>query len=581
MESIGLCRCCLAEGLFKDMAFEYIWMNDNEVYADMLLETLDISITLHTESLNGLKRLICETCICRLREASNFKKQVLDSEKQFLNMLRKGKLKPSWQNTQLNIKLEAADDADIDDDTYLEDLHFSVGIKKNKTTEVKSEMNLGAKRKSSRTQKKSLNQGEVKTNVAACEVKGGLFKSSLSPKSSKSRRGVDREYNVRLNRKALNLGGHLRSPSEKEDSHHPKRQIIFYFIRNTDKEKHNLLTILKYSNVTPFNDRTLLGYLCGYCKDTFPDPQDLRTHTAMEHSKVRLDFQSRVNHNEQSVKFDITDLICTICNQEIENLKALKDHLVKSHQQHIFDGIANYLLEFRLKKGDQNDCASCPSTYETFKMLKQHMNIHYPNFVCDVCSSPFITKRSLFSHKRRHIDGNFKCSHCEKVFASNDRKLYHEKLIHNRRKINNKCGYCDLIFDNHYKRNLHLLNDHKVDPMYKCNICERTFLTKALLTRHTKRDHLMERNFKCTECDYRSFRHRQLLNHMLTHSGERNYVCDVCSKAYGRKSTLREHMRIHNNDRRFKCQECGLKFVQKCSLRGHLLTTHNISLAAS
>ncbi|KAL4721228.1 hypothetical protein ACJJTC_000403 [Scirpophaga incertulas] len=127
-ESIGLCRCCLAEGLFKDMAFEYIWMNDNEVYADMLLETLDISITLHTESLNGLKRLICETCICRLREASNFKKQVLDSEKQFLNMLRKGKLKPSWQNTQLNIKLEAADDADIDDDTYLEDLHFSVGF---------------------------------------------------------------------------------------------------------------------------------------------------------------------------------------------------------------------------------------------------------------------------------------------------------------------------------------------------------------------------------------------------------------------------------------------------------------------
>lgn len=45
-ESPGLCRCCLSEGCYKDLGSEYTWMNETEVYADMLLECFDISVSI-------------------------------------------------------------------------------------------------------------------------------------------------------------------------------------------------------------------------------------------------------------------------------------------------------------------------------------------------------------------------------------------------------------------------------------------------------------------------------------------------------------------------------------------------------
>lgn len=44
-ESPGLCRCCLSEGCYKDMGTDYTWMSEREVYADMLLECFDISVS--------------------------------------------------------------------------------------------------------------------------------------------------------------------------------------------------------------------------------------------------------------------------------------------------------------------------------------------------------------------------------------------------------------------------------------------------------------------------------------------------------------------------------------------------------
>ncbi|CAK1597289.1 unnamed protein product [Parnassius mnemosyne] len=93
-ESPGLCRCCLSEGCYKDLGTEYTWMDDTEIYADMLLECFDISISQHNEGPNGPNRLICEVCITRLRDASNFKKQVLASEKKCVDMIGRGAFKP-------------------------------------------------------------------------------------------------------------------------------------------------------------------------------------------------------------------------------------------------------------------------------------------------------------------------------------------------------------------------------------------------------------------------------------------------------------------------------------------------------
>lgn len=45
-DSPGLCRCCFSEGCYKDLSTAYAWMGDTEIYADMLLECFDISVSI-------------------------------------------------------------------------------------------------------------------------------------------------------------------------------------------------------------------------------------------------------------------------------------------------------------------------------------------------------------------------------------------------------------------------------------------------------------------------------------------------------------------------------------------------------
>lgn len=350
-----------------------------------------------------------------------------------------------------------------------------------------------------------------------------------------------------------------------------------------DKKKHkeNLITILECSNAIPFKNKSLLGFICGYCDATYPDPMDLRTHTEKNHEIERLEFKSSFDMTEYSVKLDITDLSCSMCNGKMDNLNQLKDHLTVSHSKIFHNDIKDHLMQFKLKKGEVYDCAMCPSTYETFKMLKQHMNKHYSNYGCTKCETSFATKRSLNAHQATHQEGSFKCDLCDKIFSSRTKKQYHEKTKHLGARSISNCPFCDTPFRSYYQRNQHLVKVHNSEAQYKCNVCNKGYILKSLLMCHIKKNHLMEKNCQCTECGYRFFSKKALKAHMIKHSGEKKYACEVCHKAYARKYTLREHMRIHNNDRRFKCGVCGTAFVQKCSLKSHLLSHHGISMAAS
>lgn len=40
-----VCRCCLTEGCYKDISTEYFWMGKREVYAEMLADTLNLTVS--------------------------------------------------------------------------------------------------------------------------------------------------------------------------------------------------------------------------------------------------------------------------------------------------------------------------------------------------------------------------------------------------------------------------------------------------------------------------------------------------------------------------------------------------------
>ncbi|KAL0853015.1 hypothetical protein ABMA27_012796 [Loxostege sticticalis] len=575
MEIENLCRCCLSQGAHKDLDATHVWMDKTEIYSEMLNDCFNIVL-----SSSKHKSKICNACVKLLRNCLSFKQKVLKSEQEFLSLLN---LKEFEEDEKpLQVKVEPMQDSGDESDDY-----FLADAARHDTEAPEQKI------KEETVEKKP----PVKKKVEQKRIKKAPQKSATVVKPATSQWKKDKIKTL-VNRLATSMNSvnlpevtitpHASKASPKIKLEKPlfkdgKLNISWTSRSHQNKTKHkeNLLTVLKYSNATPFKNKSLLGFSCGYCESSFPDPADLRSHTEASHLKERLDFKSNFDMTEYSVNLDVTDLLCTLCDNKMENLSTFKDHLVKSHNKTIYSDIKDHLLQFKLKKGEVYDCAMCTSTYETFKMLKQHMNIHYSNYTCDKCDTSFATKRSLNAHVTTHQEGSFKCDYCEKIFSSKPKKHYHEKTKHlGARNISN-CPFCNEPFRSYYQRNQHLVKVHNSEAQYKCNVCNKAYILKSLLMYHIKKSHLMERNCQCTECGFRFFSKKALKAHMVKHTGERIFACEVCHKSYARKYTLREHMRIHNNDRRFKCEVCGMTFVQKCSLKSHLLSNHGISLTAS
>ncbi|XP_045456729.1 zinc finger protein 62-like [Melitaea cinxia] len=535
------CRCCLARPPDKDLKSVYTCLGKTEVYGDMLKECFEIHLSIEPrDSENG----ICEICIVRLRDACDFKHQVLRCQKEF-----QIKLTTSIEDIP-KIKDEYSDNEE--NDIFFLDLkdHYEDLKEDDKLAEI-------------------LNLDDVSVERKVDKKKNGKKRQIIIEKPTKDRKSKNLKSSIKLSLRTLSQIERLnKSPSIRFISENKKHSI------NTEK-------ILKYSNCTPFFNKTIAGIVCAYCKETYQTLEELRLHTQDIHKRDDLSYTKRLDKSNLSLKMDITDLKCNICEKNFDVISNLKTHLIKEHDIKFFPDVNDYIMEFKLTDAELLNCALCHSTFETFKMLLQHMNGHYRNYICDVCDMGFINKHRLKNHQRIHDIGTFKCEFCEKIFSTRVKKMCHEKYTHNSAsRYTTNCPHCDQSFNSYYQRNRHMFKEHNVAAAtYKCNICDKSFILKSKLTSHIKKVHLMERNHICSECGQGFFIKQSLDEHMVKHNGERVFSCTVCHKAYARKKTLREHMRIHNNDRRFKCGVCSVAFVQKCSLKSHMLTNHGISLS--
>ncbi|XP_014359581.2 zinc finger protein 28-like isoform X1 [Papilio machaon] len=532
MDKYSLCRCCLAQPPDKQLKTTYTRLGKAEIYGDMLKECFEIHLPLGNSVDDG----ICDECVSRLCNAADFKKQVISCQKKFQTTLTKLNVKDEMDDTLVKLEYSDLEDGNNHFDYDFEEEFLDDELVKRE--EVLSKII-------------SLEDVTIEKKIVKRNVKNLILEDCPNDSCRK-----------------ISL----------ENIKSSNKHVKFQFLNDKIKQINNLNNILKYSNCLPFSHKTIMGIGCAFCKNIYHDINELQTHYIEVHKNTNNNEYKKARKGEVTLKIDITDLKCTLCDNKIKYIKDLKKHLTIQHNIQFYP-INDSIYEFKLKTTQLYNCVLCNSTYETFKTLHQHMNVHYRYYICKICDMGYMNQYSLKAHMKTHDIGTFKCDHCDKIFSTLVKKKFHEKYTHNKaiRYITN-CPHCELSFTSYYQRNRHIFNEHNTSN-YKCNVCDKTFILKSKLTTHIKKNHLMERDHICTVCGKGFFMKRLLNEHMITHNGERIFKCAMCNKAYARKRTLREHMRIHNNDRRFKCGLCSLAFVQKCSLKSHMLSNHGLTLA--
>ncbi|XP_063632099.1 zinc finger protein 875-like isoform X3 [Cydia splendana] len=589
----GMCRCCSSEGTFKDIKTKYHWMGEEEVYAEMLTDCFDIKIQTPEDMDNG----ICEVCITQLRNAVNFKKQVLHTEEQFKRRLQ-------GRDVKNPIKIESVEDPN--DSDHLSDPDFTeeyeVPIKQEVEEKPKAKKRQAKpatpRAKKAKTEAESSQRDARRTRIITIDATNQ--KAGIKLDISRNVLRLPKVGPSETRKNLHNLDVLHESPVLKVEYVSPSDDETMPFITSTTslhnqpsaaitvepqkpskratlaaemaKHDHNFEIILRHSNATPIRGHFDTGYVCFFCTLAFPDPTDLKTHTLNSHNDIKPKRSLRSEH--YSVKIDITNLTCKICLSNYAQLTDFMHHLQVDHDQLIHTDIKNYFLPFRFDSGNVK-CASCEREFTAFRNAVEHMKSHYRNYVCDICDAGYVTHANLRTHQKTHENGDNQCKECNQVYNTKSKLANHIRSVHKGQSKRYKCVHCGEKFCSLVMKNNHLVKKHGVAPKRaKCTACDKVFSNNSSLRTHYTTFHLMIKRFKCSLCNMEFSYSHDLNRHMLKHTGNRDFKCDICQKAYARKSTLTQHMMIHNNDRRYKCDHCEMAFVQKCTLNSHIRAKH-------
>ncbi|XP_061385100.1 PR domain zinc finger protein 5-like isoform X4 [Danaus plexippus] len=604
----GLCRCCLSEGCYKDLSTEYPWMDDTEIYADMLLECFDVSISQHIEGPNGPNRLICEVCITRLRDACNFKKQVLDSEKKFIDMVGRGAFKTKVLLYPEQMKSEsqevAADEAEIeylDEDVDYDDIPLN----------------------------------ELATPSVSEDITVATLPVAKRGRPKKTMKNEKKKIDVKLKTKSKDC----------------KQKISGL----TRRQRQNLQILFNNTSIVPFECRE--GFSCVYC-DLKLEYNDLKKHTKSHETSAIIEFLDGFNRN--SLKVDISVTNCEVCDLCFDSFKQLIKHLVSVHRYSSsrmkciqmyriidlkcfecdIDLINVYEFVRHVDRLHSYTVLNIDDEYDTVKVNKKF------SFQCPECLKTLTSKLGFRMHlKKCGIDrktesskfrgtktfrvrqnvacilkmssalpfkffkNTFRCFYCSKDCSDFDVLREHTLKYHGQ--FDQECAAMKKIKGKDLIVKIEITN-------LTCKICYEQFMGLIDLIDHIVTKHganydssvecvqifkISKDNIPCPICPDSYFGYfKKLLEHMNEHHSNNNIVCVYCGVTFRGHSNYRAHIsRYHrrkactcpeckkdfwnleklarhkanvHGTKNFKCVQCNEKFITQHLMRRHLVSAH-------
>ncbi|XP_023939823.2 oocyte zinc finger protein XlCOF22 isoform X5 [Bicyclus anynana] len=580
-----VCRCCLSEGCYKDISTEYFWMGKREVYSEMLSDTFDLSISYSKSGgPNSASRLICEPCIGRLRDAAEFKRQVQECEKTFVQCLDPVTALADMQVTlelEKEVKVEMvkeekmrlSDDDDYgahdygdDDDDYddLDDQPLTKLASKIPKKEDVDVLDLLDNAKVTEKRKSSTKVKGQPSKKSKCKQTAGSSKQQKpEPKKKKGERAqTENESSIKIETtQNLHLDDTLKIEKRRyQRSARAEARFI---------TKKNASALLECWSVTPFRWKRN-RFKCAYCEDNFTDCAELRAHVmpcSMQHNTK--DIYSKFKEMTL-INVDITGASCKTCTLPCRGVSDMRQHAI-DHGYDIDTSHPDGVLPFCLDKESWR-CVICQETFNNFLKLYEHMNVHYQHYICATCGKGYMTAPRLRKHSEVHITGTFPCDKCKRVFTMRAARDYHKSHAH-AKGPRYECPQCNMRFGGYYERMNHLNEAHREKEVaYKCAHCELSFKTSGKRATHVKSVHFpQQRNFACPFCKWFFKTGYELKRHIVRHTGERNFCCTLCGKTFPRNRALRKHFKTHED---LNCKWCGVMFNQKPLLMEHFRTNH-------
>ncbi|XP_045781631.1 zinc finger protein 433-like [Maniola jurtina] len=465
----ALCRCCRSIKKCRLLTAEYEFKGSKEVYCDMFTDVFGLHLP-HLDS-DSMECCICAICVSRLREASDFRKQVLQSEQLLLD----SRLKDSEIETNIDKTIQTVDVTKIK----------SLNTTSNKM-EVEEPLSTADKiRKLYTIMKESINQES----------------SDEKLKTIKAIEPIDQDEMVHNNTVVIITYSYA-CPF--------RNRISFYYcfycndvqFTNPIELREHTLTHdpklfekkLTHYNRIPIVDITRID--CRLCPEKIYSVETFKTHITSKHQKVLYPVTN------EFLKFKLTpnNLTCTECNSVFTFFDALKKHMVGHFGTHTCDICGTCFLE--------------PASLRTHIKTHNKVDANYP---CEICGKNLKSKYSMGLHVAtvHEKKPTVNCYKCDAAFLSYALRNRHLIEAHGDKRTF-PCKLCDKVF--RIRKNLaeHHRRCHVKAFNHQCVICARTFYLPSILQAHMA-THTGERNFKCKHCD-KSYSGLKSLNwHMRSH----------------------------------------------------------------
>ncbi|XP_050676713.1 zinc finger protein 808-like isoform X2 [Leptidea sinapis] len=518
-----LCRCCHNEGKFVNLVEPRIYLNQKEVYGEMLKDCFSIDIKPVPGVLCASTYTICDMCITQLRDAISFQKQILHCEKKFLDLYEKNAIKAKTEiivKTEVDIEIE--DDAkqndslmSFDEDDYSpeEDIEYELKIE----NESDDDQPLVPKKR-----------------------------PKANPKPVPKPEPVS---------------------SKKPDSGGAKKK------KEGGNSKH---IVIKVEDDTKW-------FACSVCDYKVKTQRTLEEHIEAVHNYVKCEYcDEKVEMNRRLSHYEaVHDKVMEICDL-CEHLFDGKVHL-DEHRKICAIGDKD-INKIEDEKGVKYACRICDFRSKVRKTTLSHMRSRHAFTNCQICKLRLRREQLHLHNMTVHSIPIPRCNVCGQVFNSENKLSKHQENVCHNAEIVKKysvleekgkkkyaCNMCPLKLDTCLSIIRHVSRVHS--EFVSCALC-KVKIMRTHIAAHKEKEHGMK-SPACGVCG-RVFNSKSKMekHQQVAHMGESNYKCPHCPKSFRWKTNLTYHLNIHLGIKNYACDRCDAKFVQPNSLNYHMKKHH-------